>query len=226
MLTVPASAAPSATLSDGATVSAACVDPHATGARGTDVRTDPNEVTPAQAAAMESALTKALAAKGYSRKPDGSLVRSSAASNSGTATTSSTTSSTTAAWAAPVIDVYMHVITDGTRGKLSQTAIDAQIKVLNDAYASAGFSFRLASLDTTVNSRWYTGLRHGSKQEKDMKAALRKGNMGDLNIDSANLGNGLLGWATFPTSTLSSMDGVVLLDVDPIHNFMDYTYDS
>ena len=28
---------------------------------------------------MESALTKALAAKGYSRKPDGSLVRSSAA---------------------------------------------------------------------------------------------------------------------------------------------------
>ena len=47
--------------------------------------------------------------------------------------------------------------------------------MLNNAYASSGFAFSLAGTDTTVNSRWYTGLRSGSKAEKEMKKALRKG---------------------------------------------------
>ncbi len=175
-----------------------CITPDATGARGADgVRTDPNDVTPAQAKAMEAELTRALKAKGLTRKADGSLAR---------------TSTGAAAFAAPVIDVHMHVITDGTRGRLSNTQIANQIQVLNNAYASAGFSFRLASTDVTTNARWYTGLRHGSKNEKDMKRKLRKGDMGDLNIYSASLSSGLLGWATFPKSRYDVMDGVVLLD--------------
>ena len=42
-----------------------------------------------------------------------------------------------------------------------------------------------------------------------MKTTLHKGTMADLNIYSANIGQGLLGWATFPKSTYDSMDGVV-----------------
>jgi hypothetical protein len=36
--------------------------------------------------------------------------------------------------------------------------------------------------------------------------------MADLNIYSANLQGGLLGWATFPKSTYSATDGVVVLN--------------
>ena len=97
--------------------------------------------------------------------------------------------------------MYFHVITDGTNGKVTPSQIAEQIKVLNNAYPTSGFSFTLAGTDTTVNSRWYTNLRSGSKAEKDMKTALRKGDMGDLNIYTANLGGSLLGWATFPKAS-------------------------
>ena len=83
--------------------------------------------------------------------------------------------------------------------------------VLNSAYAGTGFSFTLVSNYVTDNASRYNGLVQGT-QERAMKAALRKGDMGDLNVYSANLGNDLLGWATFPTSSFSTTDGVVILD--------------
>lgn len=45
-----------------------------------------------------------------------------------------------------------------------------------------------------------------------MKSALHTGSNADLNVYSADLAGGLLGWATFPKKKGGSMDGVVLLD--------------
>ncbi len=110
-----------------------------------------------------------------------------------------------------VINVYFHVINNGTQGNVSDQAIANQISVLNAAYASTGWSFNLVSTDRTTNATWYTA--SGGTAETQMKNALRQGTADDLNIYSNNMGGGLLGWATFPSSYNSSpkMDGVVLL---------------
>jgi len=160
-----------------------------------DNRKDPHELTAAQTKAMEADLSRALAAKGYTKGANGEAKKPGGG----------------AAFAAATVNVYWHVITDGTNGKLTSSAISGQMNVLNSAYSGSGFSFTLAGTDTTTDSRWYN-LRNGSKQERDMKRTLRKGTMADLNIYSANLQGGLLGWATFPKSSYDAMDGVVILD--------------
>jgi hypothetical protein len=111
------------------------------------------------------------------------------------------------------INVYFHVITSSTgQGDVSDTRINQQISVLNNAYASWGWSFNLVSVDRTANSTWYTTT--GGSSETAMKNALRQGTADDLNIYSNNMGGGLLGWATFPSSYASQpmMDGVVILN--------------
>jgi hypothetical protein len=113
------------------------------------------------------------------------------------------------------IDVYFHVINKGTgisNGDVPDSQINDQIRVLNAAFAATGWSFRLVSTDRTNNPTWYT-MTPGTTAERNAKAALRKGTADDLNIYSANIGDGLLGWATFPSSyrSNSSDDGVVLL---------------
>jgi hypothetical protein len=119
-----------------------------------------------------------------------------------------------AAGAAP-INVYWHVINNGSgiaNGDIPISQIDAQIAVLHAAFASAGYSFALAGVNRTTNAAWYTAT-NGTTAERDMKNALRQGSADDLNIYSNNMGGGLLGWATFPSSYASSpkMDGVAIL---------------
>lgn len=117
--------------------------------------------------------------------------------------------------ASVTIPVYFHVINKGSglsNGDIPQSQIDDQIAVLNAAYASTPFKFALTSVDRTTNATWYT-MAYGSSAEKAAKTALRKGGADALNLYSANLGGGLLGWATFPSDYAGNPknDGVVVL---------------
>ncbi|MEO8330442.1 MAG: hypothetical protein ABI586_10585, partial [Candidatus Nanopelagicales bacterium] len=137
------------------------------------------------------------------------------------------------------IPVAFHVIRkNGTvaGGNVPQAWIDAQIDVLNDAYAGnapgsdssaadTGFSFKLASVDRTTKQSWFNlipangdshRLYRGSGKEVKMKQALYEGGVETLNIYSAKLGQFLLGWAYYPSSFVGRnplprfYDGVVL----------------
>lgn len=118
-----------------------------------------------------------------------------------------------AAGTSGMINVYVHVITN-TAGQGSVTAqqINSQISVLNAAYAGSGWAFNVVGTDVTANDAWYV-MQPGTTAERDAKNALRKGTAADLNIYLANIGGGLLGWATFPSDYKRSpkMDGVVVL---------------
>ncbi len=119
------------------------------------------------------------------------------------------------------VNVYFHVIMDGpdtvsdddSTGDIPQTWITDQISVLNAAYAGSGFHFTLQGTDRTENAAWFEQLIPGS-EETAMKTALHKGGYWDLNVYTADLGFGLLGWATFPVKnakgTKLAMDGVVI----------------
>jgi hypothetical protein len=113
---------------------------------------------------------------------------------------------------AGVINVYVHVIrSDSGAGNLTDAQIGSQISVLNNAYASSGTSFSVVNTDRTNNSAWYTA--GPGTYETQMKNALHQGTADDLNIYFNNMGGGLLGWATFPSSYANNpkMDGVVVL---------------
>lgn len=111
------------------------------------------------------------------------------------------------------VNVYVHVITNSAgAGAPTTTQITNQISVLNAAYAARGFQFNLVSTDVTANNSWYTA-GPDTSAETQMKNALHKGGKSDLNLYTNNMGGGLLGWATFPSSYAGApkKDGVVVL---------------
>ena len=127
--------------------------------------------------------------------------------------------------ASVTIDTVFHVLVDAapTRAERQRTEemIAAQMQVLNDAFsgttateaADTPFRFDLVKTTWTVNAAW-AQVTPG-KTEKDMKAALHEGDSETLNVYSADIGGGLLGWAYFPKGYNNGrdfIDGVVILD--------------
>ena len=121
------------------------------------------------------------------------------------------------------VNVYFHVINNGTgaaNGDVAEKLINDQLDVLNAAYSGkdskggfdTAYRFVNAGIDRTKNATWYT-VTPDSSAEAAMKAALRKGGAADLNVYIANIGDGLLGWATFPSWYADDPkgDGVVIL---------------
>jgi hypothetical protein len=111
------------------------------------------------------------------------------------------------------VGVYVHVIRSSSgAGGVSSTMITQQLNVLNAAYGPWGWQFQLTGTDSANNDAWYTA-QPGTTAETQMKTALHQGSADDLNLYTNNMGGGLLGWATFPSSYASKplMDGVVVL---------------
>jgi len=117
-----------------------------------------------------------------------------------------------------VVPVVVHVIFNGTEGNVPEAQLQAQLDVLNDSFAGltggvpTPFYFYLASVDRTENATWFQA-GPGTVAERQMKRALRLGGPETLNIYTTNAGDGLLGWATFPSDYRKrpTDDGVVVL---------------
>lgn len=119
------------------------------------------------------------------------------------------------------VPVWFHVINKGENradGNLPQDMIDAQIDKLNNDFAGGEggyvtrFQFQLVGVTRTTNVDWYN-MGIDSPEEYAAKAALREGGPETLNIYAGNIGDGLLGWATFPEWYEADpvSDGVVVL---------------
>jgi hypothetical protein len=85
-----------------------------------------------------------------------------------------------------IVDVYFHVITDNSGNyDVSDSVIDDQMDVLNDAFADGGWQFNLVSVDRTSKTT-FANMDMGLNAESNCKAELHQGGTTDLNIYTAN----------------------------------------
>jgi len=110
------------------------------------------------------------------------------------------------------IETVVAVIHDGSRGKLAASAITAQMDVLNAAYASHGFAFNLRETRFIENASWLTGcLNEGFKTTVRSQIDPSNADGKDvLYMYTCDPADGVLGYATFPSDDVGTLDGVVL----------------
>jgi len=112
-----------------------------------------------------------------------------------------------------IVPVNFIHITDGADGKVTSTARDRQIKVLNKAFSPMKVKFKENSAKTK-NSKSFFKMGHRSLAERKAKTQLQSIDPGTgLNFYTAGPAGGILGWATFPYLLAGDpvMDGIVVL---------------
>ncbi|MFD0685557.1 zinc metalloprotease [Actinomadura fibrosa] len=173
---------------------------------GAQVR-EPNDLTPAQAAAAELKLNQVLRALGL-----GVLARDETEEPPASAADEAAEARATAPVTVPV---YFHVLHDGAKGNVPDATIRQQVDVLNASYggrlggADTRVAFRLDRISRTDNASWYAD---PERYEGTYKPRLRRGGQNALNLYSGNIGGDLLGWSTFPWKYKAEprMDGVTI----------------
>jgi hypothetical protein len=115
------------------------------------------------------------------------------------------------------VPTWVHVVSDGAIGNVSNAAISDQMQVLNMTFGGfeggvrTGFSFELVGVTRTDNARWHYASIGGAEHE--MKKALHRGGDGTLNVYLTTAGP-YLGWAYLPSITEQSgnsyLDGIVV----------------
>jgi Pregnancy-associated plasma protein-A len=115
------------------------------------------------------------------------------------------------------VPTWVHVVSDGAIGNVSDRAVRDQIRVLNMTYGgfeggvATGFGFELAGVTRTDNATWHYASDFAS--ESAMKQALHTGGPDTLNLYLTTAGP-YLGWAYYPSivddPTFAYLDGVVI----------------
>jgi hypothetical protein len=117
------------------------------------------------------------------------------------------------------IPVWIHIITSGGVGDLSDATVAAQIATLNDTFnggaiggAASGFTFRLAGTTRTESQEWF--VLDTLAEEFAMKSSLQRGDATTLNMYFLDgLSGGFLGFAYSPSIVHEKrflvLDGVV-----------------
>jgi hypothetical protein len=115
------------------------------------------------------------------------------------------------------VPTWVHVVSDGAIGNVSDRAIRDQIRVLDMTYGgfeggvATGFDFDLVGVTRTDNATWHYASDFES--ESAMKQALRTGGPDTLNMYLTTAGP-YLGWAYYPSivddPTFAYLDGVVI----------------
>jgi len=108
-----------------------------------------------------------------------------------------------------IVPVVFHVIHDGTEGNVSDALIDAQLRVLNDAFAGTGFSFARQSINRVLNRQWFTGCYASQKFKRELAVDPTH----TLNFYTCKPKGNILGYAYLPWSFEESNfhHGVVVL---------------
>jgi hypothetical protein len=115
------------------------------------------------------------------------------------------------------VPTWVHVVSDGAIGNVSDRAINDQIRVLDMTFGgfeggvATGFNFELVGVTRTNNATWHYADDFAS--ESAMKQALHRGGDDTLNMYVTTAG-AFLGWAYYPSitddPTFAYLDGVVI----------------